>query len=150
MKATARMDAVKAGEEGIWFPFIGSFHVLIRYLSPRKMREMRDECTTARRTAKGFVDDLDEEMLERKFRDYIIADWRGAKDTDGEDWPCTDESKVAIMDSDTAFAGFVNETTISLDAFIDRIEEESRGNLPSGPSTTPPLTMPSASDAISD
>jgi hypothetical protein len=93
MKATARMDAVRAGEEGIWFPFTGTFEVLLRYLSPRKMKDMKAECTTTRRTAKGIVEEVDEDQLEQQFLDYIIGDWRGGVDTEGNDWPCSDENK---------------------------------------------------------
>lgn len=147
MQAITRLDAIRAGELGVWFPFVGNFEILIRYLSPRKMREMRDECTTVRRTAKGLVDDIDTEALEQKFRDYVIADWRGANEEMGDDFACSDENKQLLLDGDTDFADFINRTTVSLDAFVERLKEAARGNLPSGPATTPPRTIESAGTA---
>jgi len=104
----------KRKDDGVWCEYMGGVKVKVRPMSRSTFRRLRKEATTkeARMDERGRrveEERVDEERLDRELYRYMIEDWSGIVDGDGEPVPCTPEMVDAVCDRLPNFAAWVAE-----------------------------------------
>lgn len=119
-------------DEAVWVEWKNGVKVKIRPLPTSKTVELQKLATSTtfefingRRTTVKKVDD---EKFNDLLQEHIIEDWKGFKDQDGNDIPCTPKTKTAIMDYLHEFRLFVVMAGNELEQYRQEQQEEAEKN----------------------
>jgi hypothetical protein len=150
---TFNLDAVKSGT---WFPFQestvdpltqdpifdeaekGAGEILLRSSTPfiRKQaagQEIQTKPVMNSLTRRMEFAPVDRRTPEQKQQeqddmwDYVIVDWKGFKDANGKEIPCTRENKLLLMDVDR-FIRFVGHALKIIDQYTEVKKEKLEKN----------------------
>lgn len=123
--------ALKNPNPGVWFRFNeddpDSGEICIRAVTPGQLKEMTRKTTKKRPEYKGgqrfVVEEHDEEKFARLLWDYVIVEWKDLQDEDGNEIPCTVDSKYHLMMDNIGFARFVAQCRERVEEDIKKHEE---------------------------
>ena len=113
-----------------WFDYDDDAAVKIRPLTNEKMIEIRKACVKPAETVKRVgrnkwqrfeYNEVDEEKMQDMVHAWVVANWRGFKTPDGDDFDYSPERAVLLMRKDPKFYAFV-------DAKLDLLERQFSGN----------------------
>ena len=121
---------------GVWFKFNendpDSGEVCVRLATPRKTREISKASGRQKIEYKGGqrynYTETDEEKSSRLLWDYIIVDWRGLEDNDGNPIPCTPEKKYDLMMDNLLFFRFITNCVTRLNDEAEQDRERIEKN----------------------
>lgn len=123
---------------GAWFPFGNGGQVCVRTCAADDLDAISKQCEKekieyklnerTRQMERIKYSDVNEERRKRLYWDYIIVDWKGLVDKDGNDIPCTSEMKATLMGKSTKFAKFILDCLEKLVADEEKIAEEEQKN----------------------
>ena len=106
-----------------WVPFKGDAEVFMSYCSPKRMKQLRDDCRVKKWEGGKLVRAVDEEKLNDKLKDEIVHDWRGFVNSDESVFPFSRDNLVLLMDHYTEFATFVNDACLDIENFVREQQE---------------------------
>jgi len=121
---------------GVWFKFDesdpDSGSICVRMCTPKKTKEIQKVTTktkTEYRNGQRYTfTETDEDANSRLLWDYIIADWSGLEDNNGELIPCTAENKFSYMMENLRFFKFVMQCVSKLSDELSLERERVEGN----------------------
>lgn len=121
---------------GTFFPFEeGSDDkggVTIRLANSEILDEIAKRCTKTkfeyRRGQRFEITTVDEELKGEILWNYVIIDWSGLFDLQGNDIPCTKENKLMLMKKSVKFSSFVSKSVEALSEKISEYNEDLEKN----------------------
>lgn len=122
---------------GVFFPF-DEFEnagdgVEIRLASAEIMEIINKKCTKKRvefrRGQRYEVIEEDEKKRSNMLWDYVILNWKGLEDQEGNPIECTTENKIKLMRGSVKFSGFIGDCIEKLSESSSNLKEESEKNL---------------------
>lgn len=120
-------------EEGVWVPFKGDVEFKLRHFGSRKSRDVREDLERPHVAAikrDAASEELMEELAIEQLARAIIVDWKGVKDMEGNDIPCTYDNRKALV-SDKSMKALVAEiiqVAIDNETFNAGLDEELEKN----------------------
>lgn len=118
---------------GVFFPFEDSEGgITIRLASGEALNDIDKKCVKKkveyRKGQRYEVVNVNDEKRSTLLWDYVIVDWEGVTDLEGNPIPCTQENKHRLMIGSTRFSNFVSKCVENLAEDIEEIEEELEKN----------------------
>ena len=121
---------------GAFFPFEGDGDeggVTIRLANGKIIAEIDKKCTKKSvkyyRGQRHEVVDDNEELRSQMLWEYVIVDWKGLEDQEGNQIPCTKENKIKLMQGSVKFSSFIGSCVEQLTVDSDMHDEELEKNL---------------------
>lgn len=120
---------------GTFFPFDDGTDggVTIRFADGNIIREIEKKCTKKkaefRRGQRFEVIEENEQKRSEMLWDYVIMDWKGVDDINGESIQCTTKNKILLMQGSPVFSAFVGRCMETLGEEIDNYKEDLEKNL---------------------
>ncbi|MFQ5645900.1 MAG: hypothetical protein ACE5GM_03135 [bacterium] len=112
----------------VWFDFLEKSKIKLRYLSPKKLREIRREAVR-REFREGRVEEtVDEERFLERLTEEVILDWEGFLDDRGRPIPCTADNKRMLMENWGEFSLFIQNVSVNLEEYRRAKREGERKN----------------------
>ena len=121
----------------VWCPFGEDARVQIRHISRQELRKLYLKATTIEFVKGAKVEKLDPAKADQLLGRSAVLDWEGFTDG-GVEFPCTAENIDILMKGYNAFARFVNDMCVDLDALVEAEKEVERKN--SGSMSSPGLS----------
>lgn len=122
--------------EGRWFDLDNGAKIKLRIMTADINKEIR------KKTVKKKVDfkkvdgvaarfpyeEIDEDLQNELFWDYVIVDWENFFDKNRKPIPCTKENKLLLIAKSTRFVGLLNEHLNQLVEYEQEAAEEEEKN----------------------
>ena len=119
--------------EGVWLPFEEGFDVKLARLGNTKYNEMvrRILKPYTRKIRDEELDDSIAEMAEKKaMARYVLVDWRGLEDDDGEPIEYSKETALQLFEESRDFYLEIRGMARKRGLFQQEADEEAEGNSP--------------------
>ena len=123
---------------GAFFPFEDNEEsddkggVTVRLANGKIIANIDKKCTKKsvkyHRNQRHEVIEEDDELRSQMLWDYVITDWVGLEDNEGQEIPCTKENKIKLMQGSVKFSGFVGNCVEQLTADSDMYDEKLEKN----------------------
>lgn len=119
------LKITKASGDGRWFAYQEGVEIKIRPLTGTILRDLRKQAAVSRmeldpKTRRMIpVEDIDEDKMESILADYLIEDWKGIGDDEGNPMAVTQENKHLVLDQ-PLIRDFVWGAAQSLDIIEER------------------------------
>jgi len=121
------ISALNRTEYIVTVPFSDGVTVDIRHISREELRTLFGKATRQTFVNHQKREEFDPGQADLLLGRAAVVGWDGFTDGD-KPFPCTPENTDKLMSSYTAFARFVNDTCIDLDALIMAEKEAERKN----------------------
>jgi len=123
-----RFDDIIPSADTAWLTYYRDFQVQIRHNDEVISRKIAEYCSNesfgGRRRASNFLDDLDIEKLSDAYAEFLIIDWKGITDQDGELLPCSTENKRKLLHKNIDFRRWVGDESQNVKNFIPKSSSE--------------------------
>ena len=99
---------------GAFFPFDeGEGGVTIRVANAKILEEIDKKCTKKKveykRGQRFETIDDDQKLRSELLWDYVIIDWEGVEDIEGNEIPCNKDNKILLMKESVKFSSFIGK-----------------------------------------
>ncbi len=107
---------------GVWFEMDGGGRVKLRTIPAESFKEIRKKTVKKKEVFKKVegtpwrfeYEDVNEDLQNELFWDYVIVDWEDFVDKEQKPIPCTKENKTKMMTRSVMFARFVADSLKTL------------------------------------
>jgi len=120
---------------GTFFPFPeedGEGGVTIRLASGDELTKIEKACVKKKfeykKNQRFEVIEEDDQKRSKMLWDYVICDWEGITDMNGNEIPCNTANKIKLMQNSTKFSTFVGECISVLTEQMDEYRGELEKN----------------------
>jgi hypothetical protein len=133
-KRGASMTTFEVEDSGKWFELEGGGRLQIRSITADRLKEIR-RATVKKRTdfkkvegtpARFEYEEVNSDLSDEMFWDFIIVDWENFKDSKNKEIKCTKENKMLLISKSPKFLKFLNE---SMKALAESEAEEANAEI---------------------
>lgn len=126
-------DGGKNLNPGVWFDLKDGARVCVRTCAGDDLRSIEAKTVMKKTEYRGGqryeYEQVNPDLRNELLWDFVIVDWSGMVDAEGEAIPCTKENKILLMGKSIRFAGYVADCLDKLSTDRELLERESEKNL---------------------
>lgn len=107
----------------VWVPFGDDAEVLVRYVCREELQKISKKARKTTYQNHQKVEEFDPLEADKLLGRAAIKDWKGFTQ-DGEPFPCTPDNIDLMMTKWNAFAKFVNDVCVDIEALVKQEQEK--------------------------
>ncbi len=119
------MLILREDNPSVWREYQPGVRVKIKPLDKVSMRAFRKKATRVEFVNRQRQEVVNDEIFDHLVIRYVVEDWEGIVDPEGQAAPCTDENKDRVADKMINFSAWIMDEAMSLaDAAETALEED--------------------------